>query len=357
MAFLYGKERPRHEIMQKVGDISQIAGATSARLDDGRADGTRTVEVRTGTGLRFTIVPGRGMDICSADYCGYALSFVSKTGIVHPSFYETEYDGFHRSFFAGLLTTCGLRNIGSSCEDNGEFLGLHGRLSNIPADNVCIDNFWDKDEFIMQVSGSVRESKLYGENMVLQRKITTRLGSNEIRITDRIENQGFLAQPLTLLYHCNFGFPLLDVTSRLFLPEGETRARDDCALASLDRLDQFEAPQPTYPETVFYHDRGADIEGNTYAAIFNPTLLTNGLGILICYNKNELPYISEWKNMAQGDYVVALEPCNCFPDGRREIRHAGMLNCLEPGETKEVNISFHIVSSQNELDSLRFDVC
>lgn len=357
MAFLFGKERTRQEIMQRVGDISQIAGAASARFDEGRADGTRFVDVRTGTGLHFNIVPGRGMDICAADYCGHALSFVSKTGIVHPAFYESDYDGFHRSFFAGLLTTCGLRNIGAPCEDDGEYLGLHGRLNNIPADNVCISNAWDNDDFAIRVSGTVRESKLYGENMVLRREVLTHLGSNEIHITDRIENQGFQTQPLTLLYHCNFGFPLLDSSSRLYLPDGKTRARDIKAQESMDRLDQFEAPNITYPETVFYHDRSSDGEGNTYAAIFNPDLLTNGLGVVICYNKNELPYLSQWKNMAQGDYVVALEPCNSFPDGRKKIREAGMLNYLEPGEIKEVHLSFHVIRSQSELDALRFDVC
>lgn len=354
MAFLYGKERTRQEIMQRVGDITQIAGATSARLDDGRADGTRIVEVRTGSGLRFTVIPGRGMDICSADYCGYALSFVSKTGIVHPSYYETDYDGFHRSFFAGLLTTCGLRNIGAPCEDQGEQLGLHGRLNNIPAEQVSVSNVWQQHDLVMRVSGMVRESKLYGENMVLWRDIETRLGSNEIKITDRIENQGFVPQPLTLLYHCNFGFPLLDETSRLYFPDGEVRARDHSAQTSVEWLDQFEAPQPTYPETVFYHQRNKDKNGNSYAAIFNPDLHSNGLGVVLCYNANELPYLSEWKNMAQGDYVTALEPGNCFPEGRINIRNAGMLNYLAPGETKETHLSFLVVTSRQEMESFFF---
>ena len=356
MSYIYGKNMSKSEIMRKVGDISQIAGATASRLDDGRGDGTRIVQVKTGSGLNFTVVPGRGMDICSMDFCGYACSFVSKTGITNAAYYETDYDGFHRSFFAGMLTTCGLRNIGPSCEDNGEFLGLHGRISNIPAQDVCVSNKWENDELMMRVEGVVRESKLYGENMTLTREISAKMGENVIYIHDEVENWGFEQQPLTILYHCNFGFPLLDECSYLILPKGSVMPRDEKAEKQLEDYKTFQEPQNNFPETVFFHKSEADEEGNTYAAIFNPTIGQQGLGIVIKYNQKNLPYLVQWKNMGNGDYVVALEPSNCYPSGRKGIREQGMLQCIGPGEKKTFDLSFHVVTSKEELDRLCFDV-
>jgi hypothetical protein len=355
MAQLYGKDQSKNEICRRIGDIGQIAGAVNARLADGRGDGTHIVEVRTGTGLRYTVVPGRGMDICSADYCGYALSFVSKTGIVHPAFYETADAGFHRSFFAGLLTTCGLRNVGAACTDEGEFLGLHGRINNLPAGDVCVSNQWEGDSLSMRMRGVVRESTLYGENLTLTREITSYLGESTIRIHDEVENCGFSSEPLTILYHCNFGYPLLDASSRLVLPEGQAIPRDDTAAQSLDRHAEFQEPQDDFPETVFFHHSRADVEDNTYAGLFNPSLGEKGLGVMITYNKKNLPYLIQWKNMGNGDYVLALEPSNCYPIGRKEARTQNMLRMIEPGETKAFDLCFHVVTSGEELDALRFD--
>ena len=65
------------------------------------------------------------------------------------------------------------------------------------------------DEYALILSGAVRESAALNENMVLTRKIETAFGSSSIRITDTVENCGFKAQPLMLLYHFNLGFPFL----------------------------------------------------------------------------------------------------------------------------------------------------
>ncbi|HWQ74744.1 MAG TPA: aldose 1-epimerase family protein [Syntrophomonas sp.] len=355
MGFIYGKNLSKQEIMRRVGDITQIAGAVSARLDDGRGDGTRIINVKTGSGLNFTVVPGRGMDICSLDYCGYACSFVSKTGLVNAAYYETDFDGFHRSFFAGMLTTCGLRNIGASCTDQDEFLGLHGRISNIPAQDVCITNEWIDDTLVMQLRGMVRESKLYGENMTLTREITARLGENTVRIHDEVENCGFETQPFTILYHCNFGYPLLDENSYLVLPDCQVTPRDDAARQQIDKHCSFQAPENHFPETVFFLKTDSDKDGNTYAAIFNPELGLHGLGLVITYNQKNLPYLVQWKNMGNGDYVVALEPSNCYPQGRKEIRENKMLQYLAPGEIRRFDLAFHVVTSREELDALCFD--
>ena len=51
------------------------------------------------------------------------------------------------------------------------------------------------------ISGKVRETKFFGENLVLRREIKSYIGENRIQIYDRIMNEGFQRQPFMILYH------------------------------------------------------------------------------------------------------------------------------------------------------------
>jgi len=63
MALYLGKKWTRSELTARIGDPQQLAGARGSVLTDGKADGVRAVDVTTGTGFNFTVLPGRGMDI------------------------------------------------------------------------------------------------------------------------------------------------------------------------------------------------------------------------------------------------------------------------------------------------------
>ncbi len=343
---LWGKQIKKRELQEYIGDLSQVAGIYSSVIDEGKGDGVKQYQISTGSGLSYTVLPSRGMDICYANYQGIPLSFISRTGIVNGMFYEHDYDGFHRNFFAGLLTTCGLRNIGKGGDD-GEPLGLHGRISNIPAKEISSRTEWtDDDNCSFQVSGTVCESKLYGENLILTRKITSSLGQNTIQIHDEVENCGFRQEPLTILYHINFGYPLLCEDSYLLFPKGKVESRDSSKEPDIREYENFCKPQSTYPETVFYHKREANDFGRSYGAIYNPKLK---LGVVITYNVENLPYMAQWKNMVKGEYVAALEPCNAFPDGRERIRQKEMLQYMKPGEKREFRVELTVARAVEEL--------
>ena len=168
---VFGKEQNKETLRRYVGDVHQIAGAMSFTYNDGRANGMDAVELRNGTGLRIVVLAGRCLDIVQAEYNGVPFAFLSKAGLSAASHYEK--DAFLRNFTAGLLTTCGLLNVGEPCEDEGVWLPQHGRISNIPAEQVCVREEWlDDGRFAVSVSGKVRESSVMGENLVLTRTIT-----------------------------------------------------------------------------------------------------------------------------------------------------------------------------------------
>ncbi len=236
MAWYNGRPWTRTELLAWVGSIEQIAGARRVVLAGGKAHDVEAIEVSSGGGLRFTVLPGRGMDIAHATFRETPLAFFSGTGITSPGYYEEPGLGWLRGFYGGLLTTCGLTNAGAPSVDQGAALGLHGRVANAAAEDVSVEQRWVGDEYRIRVRGVVREAAAMFENLRLTRTVETSLGATAIGIHDLVENVGFEPQPLMLLYHFNFGWPLLAETSRVAGPFARTRPRDRRKTRSPDSL-------------------------------------------------------------------------------------------------------------------------
>lgn len=201
----------RREIARAwVGDMSQLCGIDRYELAEGCEKGVAVARVRTGSGFAFEVLLDRGMGIGLAELGGQALSWLSPAGRVAPQFYEPEGLGWLRGFPGGLMVTCGLTQVGSPAVDvNGERLGLHGRISYVPAENVSVHGRWEGDDYVMEVSGQMREVSALGENLLLTRTIRAKWGESKLCLHDVVENRGHDPVPHMILYHFNFGFPLL----------------------------------------------------------------------------------------------------------------------------------------------------
>ena len=66
-------------------------------------DGLEAVEVYNETGLRFTVLLGRGMDIGSASYKGTNLSYLAASGITSAAYYQNGGKEWKHCFTGGLL--------------------------------------------------------------------------------------------------------------------------------------------------------------------------------------------------------------------------------------------------------------
>ncbi|MCP4166799.1 MAG: aldose 1-epimerase family protein [Chloroflexi bacterium] len=337
---LLEKDWNRQELIQRVGHMDQIAGIVAAEASDGMGRGSRYYHVYTGSGLSFNVMADRTLDIAACRYKGIPLAWASSSGWMHPSYYEADGLGWLRSFQGGLCTTCGLDQIGAPSEDGGESYGIHGRISNMPAEQVSHRTFWEGDSYRLEVSGSVRQTRLFGENFLLQRRISTALGSNAILLEDTITNQGFEPQPHLILYHCNLGFPLLSEHARLLVDVEDTIPRDADAEPGIDRCFEFQAPTPGYKEQVFRHVPNVDAEGKVHAVVENPQL---GLSMRISFFKEQLPHLFQWKQMGQGAYVLGIEPANSSGvEGRAIARARDDLPHLAPGESTQYQLEFEV---------------
>ena len=152
----------RKEAEKRVGHSSQLGGLKPYTLSDGRAAGVRAVDFRTTQGLEFTVLLDRGMDISEARYKGMSLCWRSCVGDAAPGFHEPQGLEWLRTFFGGLLCTCGLAQVGSPATDDGEQLGLHGRISAVPAERVSFSEHWSGNSPVLQVDGLMREGRPLG---------------------------------------------------------------------------------------------------------------------------------------------------------------------------------------------------
>jgi hypothetical protein len=219
--------------------------------------------------------------------------------------------------------------------DEGEELGLHGRLSNLPAQKVQVGEQWQGDTCTFWLEGKLRQARVFGEHLNLTRCISVGLGESRIAILDTVENLSDRPSPLMVLYHINLGFPLVDANCLLEAEEHPVQPRDRQAEGGWPVWMNFGGPTPGYAEQVFYHDLPADETGWARITLANPNL---GLRLTVRHKKESLPNLVQWKMMGSGEYVLGLEPANCRVEGRSKERSRGTLQTLQPGEQRQFDL-------------------
>ena len=329
----------RKSLQERIGNIEQLFKLRTVVAEEGRGRGVRLVEADNGNGLAFSVMADRALDLYDVRYKGIPLAWLSPNGIVNPAFYEPEGVRWLRSWPGGMLTTAGFLNVGGPVSVGGEDHGLHGRAANLPAEQLSARGDWQGDDYVMEISGLVRHTMTFGEKIVMRRRVVCSSRENAIAVTDRIENQGYKPTPLMMLYHCNFGYPLLDDGARLEAREHRIEPKDETAAAGLADWMKMEAPQVGYAEQVLTHSIPADADGFARIHLVNPAL---GLKLTVAYEAAALPYLNEWKQMGQGEYVVGLEPGNCIPIGQTANAERGILRMLAPGETADFQIKVSV---------------
>jgi hypothetical protein len=329
----------KSETIKYIGNLSQLGHCRHFTLSEGRARGMRATEISNGSGLQFTVLPDRGMDISLASYKNINLVYLTCNGETHPSYFEPEGTGWLRTFAAGLLTTCGLTYLGSPCSDEGEQLGLHGRFSTIPANQFSDLSGWDGDNYHFKLKGIIEEGHIFGNKLRMEREISSACGQNVIRIKDLVTNFGSRPSPYTILYHMNFGYPLLTEDAELLIDPAITIPRDKDAVPGMNDFRKFIKPQPEYREQVFYHTMKGDNNGVTNVTLFNRK---EGISVKITFNIRQLPYVNQWKMMGVGEYVLGIEPSNVLCKSRNILREENSLPVLQPGESTTNDIEIEI---------------
>ena len=329
------------ELRRRIGDVSQLVSTRSARLADGSEDGVRIVDARASGGLSAIILADRGLDLGSVWAGGHQVGWQSTTGAVHPAYFEER--NWLRSFHGGLLTTCGLQNVGLPSEDEGTSHGLHGRISNLPARNV-VHRVIEKDgRLVALVSGEMRETDVFGSDLLLRRRIELPMGETVVHVEDEVVNEGFAPTPLFILYHVNLGYPVVADEARVVGSAAEIVGRDEAAQAIVADQASFSAPKDGAREHVFEHRLREPHAPSASISVANPSYApTGGIAVTVTWDPRQLPRLWQWRMLRSGMYVTGLEPANCGLAGRAAERAAGTMQVLEPGEVRRFDLSIRV---------------
>ncbi len=329
----------------RLGRPEQLGGVTAFRYDDGAAMGMRGLLVRTTTGLELEILPDRALDVPRAYFRGTALAWQAPVGIVPSAVYAPAGDAFERSFFGGLVTTCGLTAFGPPGEDRWGRFGQHGHIDHVAAEDVSHRIVTIEGRRELEIRGTMREASLFGAILRLERCWRIGLDASTIELHDRVINEGGTTTPHMLLYHCNAGYPLLDDDSRLEIAQSRVQPRDHVARAGLAEWNRAAAPQGDFAEQVFIVDPIVDSAGYAGALFVNPRLDDGrGLGLRIRWDASTLASLFTWRMLGVRRYVMSVEPANCPTiEGRVAAAERGTLPFLEPGESRSYHLQFEVV--------------
>ncbi len=85
----------RKNLENKITHMSQICGIREYTLENDPAEGVKVAEFYNGSGLTFTVLKSRGLDIADTFYKGIPLFWKSFGGITQPS------EAYNRGFDFG----------------------------------------------------------------------------------------------------------------------------------------------------------------------------------------------------------------------------------------------------------------
>ena len=353
---LWKRDWSRAELIKRVGALSQLGGITRFEYCDGKAKGVTALRVRTAAGLEFSVLPEKGLDVFEAAYRGRSLAWHSPAGVVHPAYYDSRNVEWLKAFAGGMVTTCGSATAGPPSEDQGEEFGLHGAISNTPAEHVNWFEEWKDNELLLTIQGNIRESGVFSPNLVTHRTIQTSLAARSFCLTDRVENEGSADAPLMRIYHCNFGFPLLTDHSRIYCPSRLATGRTEFAAHHTSSWRDFEAPQRGIEERVYFHEMKANQNGEVRVVLVGDDTARD-FAVELTYMAATLPRFVEWKMTGEAHFVLGLEPANCGLAGRKAEREAGTLRFLPPGEQVEFRIELRVLDGVSEVENSIALIC
>jgi hypothetical protein len=241
-----------------------------------------------------------------------------------------------------------ITNTGDEAEMD---LTLHGKIGNIPASEVevLVDPAQPKR---VHIRGRVDERMFYGPKLELWTDISTEAGSHEFRIEDRVHNFSAYEQEFQMIYHANYGPPLLEANSKFVGAYKQVTPFNANAAKAVSTFETYAAPTKGFIEQVYCIRPVADLSGRTLVMLHNAAA---NRAVTMSWHLDQLPYLTLWKNTTaiEEGYVTGIEPGTGFPMNRRIERHFGRVPKLKPNETHTMTIDYAILDNADAIIKAR----
>lgn len=325
-------------------------------LRGGLSDGVDVVEIENGT-LRATILPSRGMGIHRVTCGDVELGWRSPVhGPVHPQFVNLHEPGGigWLSGFDEWLCRCGLESNGGPEWDEAGRLKypLHGRIANLPARRVEVSVDGHAGEITL--TGIVDETRLFGRKLRLVSTVRVKAGEPVLHITDEVHNLSSEPTDFELLYHINFGLPLLRPGTRLVAAAVNVVPNNPHSATDVARWSEYGEPQSGLAEFVHFYKLAENTDGQTAVLL----RVADDRGVALRYDAQALPCFTQWKCLqpAADGYVTGLEPGTNFPNGRSFEERQERTVKLAGGESRRFALSAEVLSGPERVAAVEQEI-
>jgi hypothetical protein len=325
-------------------------------LHGGKQEGSTLVGIEVGD-LSVLVVPTRGMGIYKARYRGVEFGWNSPVDeIVHPSFVDLTgrgglgwLDGFNE-----LMVRCGYEWTGHPYRDGDRMYTLHGRAANTPASFVMVE-VERHAPYRIKLTGLLKEKTFAFSNLETRTELVIEPGTGALHLHDRLTNKSDCVAPYQIIYHTNFGRPVLGEGARILAPVKCVVPLGDAATHNLENWQNYLGPKSGFVEELFGLELQGDANRHTLAALVGPD---GNSGAALRFSLDQLPFFTLWKNTNsdQQGYVTGLEPGSNYPHPRNEEKAHGRLQHLGGGKTQPFDLTIQFLADQSDVANVAAEI-
>ncbi|WP_428242936.1 aldose 1-epimerase family protein [Gynuella sp.] len=325
-------------------------------LHGGKQEGSTLVTVQTDN-LKVTLIPTRGMDIYEIVSGDVRLGWNSPVDeIVHPAYMNLDMrgglgwlDGFNE-----MMVRCGFEWTGHPGEENGRLMSLHGRAGNTPASKVMV-SIDETAPYAIHVKGLIKENTFKFSNLETWTTLTVVPGETTVKVHDELTNLSDYDRDYQIIYHSNFGAPILEQGAKVEVAVKEISPFNDYAVNGLQDWQTYLGPTKNFDEMVFNLVPYADDQGMTTVLLHNRK---GDQGVAVKYDTRQLPVLTLWKNtdtVKQG-YVTGIEPGTSYAYPRQIEREQGRVKTLAGGAMQSFDLEYHVLTSSSSVKRVRQEI-
>ncbi len=321
-------------------------------LHGGKQEGSKVLTITSKNGLTIALSPTRGMDLLHVNGDGVRLGWDSPVNeVVNPAYINLEsrnglgwLEGFNE-----MMVRCGYEWTGHPVTKDGRIYTLHGKAGNTPASRVEV-TVDEKAPHEIRVRGLLKENTFKKANLETWTELRYVPGAKSFTLHDVLTNRGDYPHDYQIIYHSNFGSPILEKDARFIAPLKSVSPFNDYAKTGLKAWNTYDAPTKDFDEMVFNLVPKADSSGKTLAAVINSK---GDKGASIEFDTHQLPLLTMWKNtdtLKQG-YVTGIEPGTNYAYPVTVEKEQGRVKQLAPGQSTTFELTYTLLSSASAVNA------
>lgn len=319
-------------------------------LHGGKQEGSKIITLASENGLTIVLSPTRGMNLLHAQGFGVRLGWDSPVKeVVNPAFINLEsrnglgwLEGFNE-----MMVRCGYEWTGHPTTADGQLYTLHGKAGNTPASRVEVE-VSESAPYEIRIRGLIKESTFKKADLQTMTELRYVPGSNSFSLHDVLTNHADYPHDYQIIYHSNFGKPILEEGARFIAPLASVSPFNDYAKGGMKAWNTYSAPTKDFDEMVFNLTPLADANQQTLAAVVNKA---GDKGAAIGFNVSQLPVLTMWKNTdteKQG-YVTGIEPGTSYAYPVTIEREQKRVKQLAPGASTQFDLTYTLLHSSEQV--------